>query len=173
MVKIIRVISGGQTGADMGGLKAARSLGIETGGFAPKRFRTERGSSNVELRDVYGLTEVIDGSYAVRTEKNVLEAHGTIIIGDVNSRGSDLTRRLCNKHNKPFMLISWPLNSVDNAITKESEYLEKLANFKQLYHVSILNVAGNRESVNPGIEEYTEQLLKKFLIPERGKIRHG
>jgi len=37
------VISGGQTGADRGGLIAAKELGIPTGGTAPLGYKTEAG----------------------------------------------------------------------------------------------------------------------------------
>ena len=38
-----RVISGGQTGADQAGWRAARAFGIPTGGAMPKGFLTEDG----------------------------------------------------------------------------------------------------------------------------------
>jgi hypothetical protein len=37
------VISGGQTGADQGGLRATRACGIPTGGWAPRGWLTEAG----------------------------------------------------------------------------------------------------------------------------------
>ena len=40
----IRVISGGQIGADKIGLEEARKLGFQTGGTAPLRFQTSKGS---------------------------------------------------------------------------------------------------------------------------------
>ena len=53
MTKVIKIISGGQCGSDSGGLAAAYDLGIETGGTAPKNFRTKYGS-NPKLK-VLGL----------------------------------------------------------------------------------------------------------------------
>ena len=47
---IKKIISGGQTGADRGGLLAGRHLGIETGGTAPPDFITEVGVDD-SLRD--------------------------------------------------------------------------------------------------------------------------
>ena len=32
------IVSGGQTGADQGGLEAAKEAGIRTGGWAPDKF---------------------------------------------------------------------------------------------------------------------------------------
>lgn len=37
------IISGGQTGADQGGLDAGKALGLKTGGLMPKGWRTEAG----------------------------------------------------------------------------------------------------------------------------------
>ena len=51
-----QIISGGQTGADQGALRAALDLGISTGGVAPKGYKTETGPHQV-LPYVYGLPE--------------------------------------------------------------------------------------------------------------------
>jgi len=40
LVLVDRVISGGQTGADIAGLKAAKAFGIPTGGYMTSGFRT-------------------------------------------------------------------------------------------------------------------------------------
>ena len=40
--KVARVISGGQTGADRGGLEGARRVGAQTGGWAPKAGEAAR-----------------------------------------------------------------------------------------------------------------------------------
>jgi predicted Rossmann-fold nucleotide-binding protein len=41
---LTRVISGGQTGVDQAALRAAKTRGIATGGFAPKGWLTEKAS---------------------------------------------------------------------------------------------------------------------------------
>ncbi len=41
--KVVRIISGGQTGADRAGLEAGKLLGVATGGTAPANFLTENG----------------------------------------------------------------------------------------------------------------------------------
>ena len=37
----LKIVSGGQTGADRGGLLAAMDLGLDWGGWAPKGWRSE------------------------------------------------------------------------------------------------------------------------------------
>src|SRR5208283_1924431 len=65
-----RVISGGQTGADRGGLDAAIDLGLSHGGFCPKGRRAEDGT----IPKRYKLEETASADYADRTRKNVKTA---------------------------------------------------------------------------------------------------
>ena len=53
---LAKIISGGQTGADTGGLLAGKRLGIKTGGTAPPRFMTDAGT-NYALHLSFGLVE--------------------------------------------------------------------------------------------------------------------
>ena len=65
-----KIISGGQTGADQAALDVAIKLGIPHGGWIPKGRKTESGP----LPDKYLLQEMPNGSYAKRTEKNVIKS---------------------------------------------------------------------------------------------------
>jgi hypothetical protein len=71
------IISGGQCGADRGALEAARELGLQIGGWAPKGFRTLKGGAP-ELGKVFGLREMDDASYHRRTMANVDMAGATV-----------------------------------------------------------------------------------------------
>src|SRR3990167_11025227 len=73
---IQRIISGGQTGADQGGLYAGSMLGIETGGWACQGWVTEDGPQRELLRG-FGLVECRVAGYAARTEANVRLGDGT------------------------------------------------------------------------------------------------
>ncbi len=141
-----KIISGGQTGADRGGLIAGKILDIETGGTAPKGWMTETGPCPA-LGHFYGLTEGLPG-YSARTRLNVINSGGTLIMGDVNSSGSSLTRQICMREGKPAILNPTP-----------EEFRKWLENYK----IEILNVAGNRESKNPGICTKTYELLYSAL----------
>ena len=56
---ITRIISGGQTGADRGGLDAGRDLGLEIGGFCPAGRRAEDG----RVPEIYPLVELPSAAY--------------------------------------------------------------------------------------------------------------
>lgn len=91
MNRIERVISGGQTGADQGGLVAAKSLGIPTGGFLPKGCTTLDGP-RPDLLMAYGLEEHESSEYPPRTYANVQASAGTIrFAADFNSAGERCT----------------------------------------------------------------------------------
>lgn len=134
-----KVISGGQTGADQGGLQGAYLEGLETGGCAPKGYRTELGEQcMLLLRDRYGLYEHRSALYPPRTKENVANSDGTVVFGDSSSRGSRLTIRYCNEARKPYEVVTAPSG-------------RELANFIYAHQIRILNVAGNRASVSPDV----------------------
>lgn len=124
-----KVISGGQQGTDRLGLEVARELGIETGGIAPKGYRTESGS-DLTLKD-FGLTEDEKTTYNSRTEKNVINSDGTLLLGNMESPGSKKTIEYLVKHNKDYIINPTVL---------------ELNNFIKSNNIETLNVAGNRAS---------------------------
>ena len=142
----MKIISGGQTGADQGGLRAARALGLETGGYAPREYRTEKG---VEpwLKD-YGLKETLSSGYRKRTEYNVRLANGTLLVG-IPSAGSILTKAICEGFKAPLFILEDPSRNE----------IPAFLDWMRANNVLVLNVAGNRESVNPGIGKKVEDFL--------------
>jgi len=145
-----KIISGGQTGADRAGLDIALDKGILHGGWIPKGRKTEDGT----LPERYHLQEMTTTSYPKRTEKNILDSDGTIIISHGNlTGGSLLTLKLARQHNKPFIHI----DLTENSITKSAEHLTRwiIAN-----EIKTLNVAGSRASKDHEIYNKTKEVLK-------------
>lgn len=154
---IEKIISGCQTGADCGGLKAAECLGLQTGGYVTKDFRAEDGSCET-LAKHFGLIEAASRDYSTRTKLNVKFSDGTVIFGNMEiSKGSKLTVKYCIDLVKPVLYIRWPT---------QYDYLDNIPTFigwiKQ-ENIKILNVAGNRESSVPGLEQATINFLVKAL----------
>lgn len=145
-----QVISGGQTGADQAALVAAKACGFVTGGYAPRGYRTETGV-NLALKTEYGLLQHASSQYLPRTVSNVRLADGVVLFGNPHSAGSLATAQVMNANNKVGLYCSFP-----EIFQREAERLIIwLATIKP----KILMVAGNRESVNPGIHAYVEALL--------------
>lgn len=158
-----KIISGGQTGADQGGLEAAHLLGISTGGFAALNFRTENGS-NYDLRDIYGLEDTGIYNYIHRTELNVHRSDGTVLFGNVKEPGTKMTIGYCIKHNKPWVhLFERKCHDIEFVANEFHRWLE--------YHkIEILNVAGNRESKNNGLQNAVKEFLVEALRDEAKRI---
>lgn len=142
-----KIISGGQSGADHGGLLAGQMLKIPTGGWATKGFRTEYGPRPL-MGSVFGLQESKSPAYPVRTRLNVRDSDGTVWFGVTDSPGYYCTVRAALDLQKPFIINPSP---------------EELRGFVREHSVKVLNVAGNRASKNPGItERVVEVLLEAF-----------
>lgn len=152
MVELI--CSGGQTGADQGGLLAAEILGIKTGGVVPKGFLTETGPKP-ELGTRFGLTESKSKDYTVRTRENVVLGDGTVIFGYL-SGGSKLTQKICEHFSRPYFFIT----SLPDSTSGMAALIMKFRVWIKSEEIKALNVAGNRESKNKGIEAK----VTKFLV---------
>ena len=138
----MKVISGGQTGADQTGLFVARELGLETGGYAPLGWRTDEGPATW-LKD-YGLVETRFASYRIRTRLNARHADGTVWFGICGTPGF-----LCTSGATRVLAIN---PSIGHLIW-------------WLHHerIEILNVAGNRKRTNPNIEADVRRVLTPVL----------
>ncbi len=145
-----RIVSGGQTGVDRGGLEAAIALGIEHGGWCPRGRIAEDGS----IPPDYRLIESASSDYWVRTEQNVVDSDGTILLyRDTLSGGTKFTQKMAKKHSRPYCLVN--LNS-----DWEPRPIRQWLNEHQ---ISVLNVAGPRESSQPGIFAESRDALVKIL----------
>src|SRR5687768_1765349 len=71
----LKIISGGQTGADRAALDFAIAHGLGHGGWCPRGRRAEDGP----IPDRYRLRETAEADYAVRTRENVMDSDATLI----------------------------------------------------------------------------------------------
>ncbi len=145
----MKIISGGQTGADRAALDAAIKLGIPHGGWLPRGRKTEDGP----LPARYALQELDSFSYRKRTEKNVVSSDGTLIVsfGPLTG-GSALTQHLAVKHDRPCLVLDLDEISMDEAVDAVVKWMKE-------HSISTLNVAGPRASSSPGIYDTVLRLL--------------
>ncbi|MDW7771672.1 MAG: putative molybdenum carrier protein [Desulfobulbaceae bacterium] len=145
----MKIISGGQTGADRAALDAAILLGIPHGGWLPRGRKTEDGP----LPRRYALKELDTDNYRLRTEKNVVESDGTLIVsfGPLTG-GTALTESLAIKHDRPCLVLDLAEISLIQAVEAAEIWLRR-------ERISILNVAGPRASGEPRIYAAVKNLL--------------
>ena len=162
-----KVISGGQTGVDVAALRAAKALGIETGGWMPQGFRTLAGP-RFDYMALYGMREHDRAGYASRTEANVRDSHGTLRVAlKFASPGEKCTLRWIQTYGRPWQDVRWtetPLSAKTQIVV---EFVHGLLMRCATAERVILNVAGNSEATAPGIEHAAED----FLIEVFTKVR--
>ena len=145
-----RIVSGGQTGVDRAALDAARALGVPCGGWCPKGRLAEDG----RLPERYPLVETPSDDYAQRTEWNVRDSDGTLILyRGVLTGGSALTARLAERYDRPSLALDLQSSPDPLAIR---EWIAK-------NQIRALNVAGPRASGAPGLYEQARELLAAVL----------
>lgn len=152
----VKIISGGQTGADQAALDAAITLGIPHGGWIPKGRKTEAGP----LPSFYQLNEHPSPRYRDRTERNILTADATLIcsFGPL-SGGSALTQALAIRHDRPFLHINFEQASPQDSVQWVERWLARI-------HPQILNVAGPRASSDARIYQSVYDLLTAIHWPQ-------
>ncbi len=149
-VIIKKIISGGQTGADQAALDVAIKLDIPHCGWIPKGRKTEAGP----LPDKYKLKEMPTTSYPERTEQNVIDSDGTVIISHGKlTGGSKLTDKLAEKHLRPCLHIDLNKTATFMAATIINTWID-------LHKIKTLNVAGPRASKDPKIYQKVSYIIE-------------
>ena len=145
-----KILSGGQTGVDRAALDVAIELGIPRGGWCPKGRRAEDGV----IAKHYPLRETPSTDYRERTRRNVRDADGTLIVtADELRGGTALTRTLAEKLRKPCLVVD---------PTQRTSVRQTRA-WLAAHGLRALNVAGPRESGQPGIYLRTRNFLRRLL----------
>ena len=154
---LTKIVSGAQTGVDRAALDAAIFLNIPHGGWCPRGRRAEDGA----IPAVYQLQETTERNYAVRTEKNVVDSDGTLILFLKQiSGGTELTEKLTKKHRRPLLCVDLGQSSLGESVYRE--VVDWIAD----NNIGVMNVAGPRESSSPGIAKKVEAFLVKALRAE-------
>ncbi|MFN8007498.1 MAG: putative molybdenum carrier protein [Terriglobia bacterium] len=144
-----KIISGGQTGVDRAALDVALELGIPCGGWCPRGRLAEDG----KISERYPLQETATADPGTRTELNVIQSDGTLVLTWGKPTGGTLLTLVCARHHrKPMMEVDlgdpMDLHPIRGWITSQA--------------LQTLNIGGPRESYDPG---FIYDRAKKLLLP--------
>jgi hypothetical protein len=170
-VPLIRVISGGQNGVDLAALLAAHAVGLATGGWMPRVWRTLDGP-RPSYAARFGLREHPSPAYPPRTHQNVAAADATLRLAvDFDSAGERCTRQGVVKHRKPSLDV--PFGPAYGQLVPEAT-VETTVFWLLHRKVETLNVAGNSERTAPGIGAAAcVYLTRVFRTVVDAQHRHG
>ena len=152
--KLRKIVSGGQTGVDRAALDWALASGVPCGGWCPLGRWAEDGPIDVR----YPLRETPGADPAQRTEWNIRDSDGTLIVTLARrmSGGTLLTAGLARRLARPLLHLA-------KADSPAAEQAESLRQFIGQHEIRVLNVAGPRESGEPGVGEFAAGLLEDAL----------
>lgn len=147
------LVAGGQTGADRAALDWAVAESVRHGGWCPRGRGTEDGP----LPDFYRLRETPGSGYLQRTEWNVRDSDATLVftLSEKLDGGSKRTADCAERLGTPWLHV------------RPCVHPKFIARFPAQRHVTVLNVAGKRESSAPGIASLVRQVLAQALRVRR------
>lgn len=162
MAILFKIVSGGQTGVDQGALDASRWINFLYGGWVPKGRRTEAGT----LPPVYkGMQEHTSSEYLARTEANVVDSDATLVMTHgMPTGGSKRTIEFARKHGRPWHHLNMSKH-MKPEVKKAMEWIKESCPAN-----CILNVAGTRESKEPGIQMETLVWVLQILGKDKGTV---
>jgi hypothetical protein len=153
---MLKIMSGGQTGADRGALEAAAELGAPYGGWVPLGRKAEDGVVPARFDQ---LKEMMTTDYSRRTWANVRDSHGTVVVCPTPATGgSAQTLRHCRMQGRPLLL-----RNAQSVIECPEQAGDHLWAWCQDAMVGVLNVAGSRESKCPGIQAAVRDMVAHVL----------
>lgn len=146
----MKIVSGGQAGADRAALDAALEKGLRIGGYVPQGRWAEDGPIDARYT---GLVELDSAEPADRTRCNVETTDGTLIFSHGKlSGGSLLTWQIARNARKPCLHMDLLANA-------DSATIEKILLWLRTQDIEILNVAGPRASKDPEIYDAVYRVL--------------
>ena len=135
---------------DRAALDAALAFSLPCGGWCPRGRKAEDGT--IDAR--YPLRETPSGDYPQRTEWNVRDSEGTLVLTRGRPRGGTaLTIGLTRRLGRPCLVL-------DLAAPPDPHELQR---WTEAEGISVLNVAGPRESQHPGIQNDARSFLTAAL----------
>lgn len=153
----LRIVSGGQTGVDRAALDAALALNVPCGGWCPAGRRAEDG----RIAARYPLTETAGVAYSERTLANVRDSEATLILNCGHSKaespGAALTAKVAADLERPLFVATVALGGGGD------ECLSEICASIGAHKISVLNIAGPRESECPGIYDAAYALVLNLL----------
>ena len=148
MVRIKKIVSGGQTGVDQAALQVGLDLNISIGGWCPPGKICDSGL----IPEKFRLTETLNErstsaphiARSERTELNVRDSDGTLILSLMdNDLGTQWTVESAKKYNKSYLILSLNSENIDNqfigyllCINLAREKYQEIDNREDIFHIN-------------------------------------
>ena len=159
MLRVARIVSGGQSGVDRAALDFAIARGIPYGGWCPKGGWAEDFPDPPGVLTRYpDLRETPDHDTCQRTEWNVRDSDATLVLtrSNASSPGTAVGIAVAETYAKPHLIVDV---DAPDAAGRIRAWLGANPG------IQTLSIGGPRESEAPGIYRAALALLKTLLPP--------
>ena len=169
---ITKIISGHQTGVDLGAIDAALSMGLPTSGYVPRGRKNEDGVIPAHYRVIELDTE----EYPPRTKRNIESAGTTVILyRKTRGPGTMLTikladQRVSKSENDPT--DDYQMDLYDLSVEKSDDYQSMVAELSESLS-GVVNFAGSRESGAPGIQREVYEIVRRVIQAQKALAKSG
>lgn len=171
--KLTQLVSGGQTGPDLAGLRAGLQSGLKTGGWCPPDGRNEAGEISPEFMlkrtcadaspDAPGIPR------SLRTQLNVRDSEATLILwpdglalDEKRFVGTLYTSWTAARFGKPLLFC--------NPNPEDSSAIATVVHWLRERCVTTLNVAGPLESSSPCVGENSYRFLLSVIEQVKSEL---
>ena len=157
-----KIISSGQTEAELAALDAAIKLEVPHGGWIPKRKLPETGT----LPAKYRLQEMPTHTYSECIEQNVIDSKGTLILSCGKPTGNlDFARKMTLKHRHQLLGIDLDLTNFIEAASLVHDWI-------QLRRIDALYVTGSGAAANPDVGNHTTFIVESAIARNESRGAH-
>ncbi|MDX9740427.1 MAG: putative molybdenum carrier protein [Gammaproteobacteria bacterium] len=147
---IEKIVSGGQTGVDRAALDIALERGIACGGWCPAGRHADDGV----IPERYPLQETAEMDHTIRTEHNVRDSDGTLMLYRGALQGGTAYAVLMARHlGRPVLAFN----------LDETFDVDAALSWMRGNRIRVLHVGGQRESSCPGIYQAAKRCLETLL----------
>jgi Circularly permutated YpsA SLOG family len=159
-VALEKIVSGGQTGVDRAALDAALAVGFPCGGWCPADRKAEDGP--IPAR--YPMSLLTERGSRLRTLRNVQTSDGTaILFNQALTGGTKLTRDMCIREKKPFIVLDATQIAVERAVKAIVRFIDE-------NEIQIMNVAGPRLSGWPVGYAFALAVVGGVIVDQGGRL---
>lgn len=148
-----KIISSGEQGAERAALDAAMKNGFKTGGWCVRGKRTKVDN----IPDHYDLKETASTEPAQKTELNIRDANGTLVIYQGKQNGfTHVINEFSVKHKKPYLLVN-----IENDAEEEKEVIKVWTDANKIVTLNVTS-----DAIKNASDSYkrTLSILNKLLL---------
>ena len=166
MSRIVKLLSGGQSGADRGAMDAARDLDFPVGGWCPAGGWAEDMTEPPGIRALYPqMTETPSSDVSQRTEWNIRDSSCCIVLNTRTrgtSRGTDIGYAMYDKYETPHFEIALDGEaSIEEQVGRAIEWLRGLDD-----DAIVISFGGPRASEYAGVYDIAYRVVTMLLTAE-------